>query len=141
MDIRKLVEAEFETWNAKDIDRWLDLYAEAPRMIAPGGVVLDGREGARLFWHGYRDAFPDNHVHLQLLVDRDDDAVVEATFEGTHTAVLAGADGTRIEPTGSHVSVPFVSIYRTEGGRISTHRLYFDQIELLGQLGVMSTVT
>jgi predicted ester cyclase len=138
MTTRELVQAEFETWNAKDLDRWLNLHVDTPRMVAPGGVVLDGRDGARAFWHGYQDAFPDNRVILHLLVDHEDHAAVEATFDGTHSCTLEGADGSRIGATGRHVSVPFVSVYRCAGDRISSHRLYFDQLELLDQLGVVS---
>jgi predicted ester cyclase len=138
MSIKNVVDAEFETWNVKDLHGWLGLHANTAHLVAPGGVVLDGLDGARTFWHGFQDAFPDNRVLLHRLIDGGDDAAVEATFEGTHTGVLAGADGTCIEATGSRVSVPFVSVYRCEHGRISGHRLYFDQLELLGQLGVMN---
>ncbi|WP_018332600.1 ester cyclase [Actinomycetospora chiangmaiensis] len=138
MSNRDLVHAEFETWNLKDLDGWLGLYTDAPRMIAPGGLVLDGLDGARTFWHGFQDAFPDNRVLLHRLIEGADATAVEATFEGTHTGVLEGADGTRTEATGSHVSVPFASVYRCEHDRISGHRLYYDQLELLGQLGVMN---
>jgi ketosteroid isomerase-like protein len=47
-----------------------------------------------------------------------------------------GPAGT-VEATGRSVTLPFVMIYRTNGESITGMRLYFDQMELLTQLGVI----
>lgn len=42
-----------------------------------------------------------------------------------------------VEATGKPVRVPFCGLYLVENGVITGHTLYFDQLEMLTQLGLM----
>ena len=83
-------------------------------------------------------AFPDHRITVLRTAVGDGGAVVveESVIEGTHTGPLVGADGSELPPTGRHVSAPFAMVHEVRDGRLAASRLYFDQLELLAQLGV-----
>ena len=56
-------------------------------------------------------------------------------FEGTHTEALNALGGS-ILATGKRVAVPLVSVLGVAGGRFTSFAVYFDQMELLTQLGL-----
>ena len=62
--------------------------------------------------------------------------VQEFTFTGTHTGTLTTPDGD-IPPTNRSATGRGVQIMHVENGKISQEHLYFDQVELLTQLGLM----
>ena len=101
----------------------------------PGGVSGSGTEMARTFYHLWQDAFPDNQVRIVRIVDGDDVAVLEAVFEGTQTDALNAPAGS-IPATGKRVAIPFVTLQDFANDRFTTFALYFDQMELLTQLGL-----
>jgi predicted ester cyclase len=63
---------------------------------------------------------------------------MEATFEGNHTGTLHTPDGSQIPPTGKHISTPYVAIFTVQGDKIAAKHLYFDQLGVLTQLGLMA---
>jgi predicted ester cyclase len=46
-----------------------------------------------------------------------------------------------IPATGNKVDFTFVGVFRVENGKISSIRLYYDQIEVFAQLGLMPGAT
>lgn len=66
-----------------------------------------------------------------------DEGVHLAVFEGTHTGTLRGADGSEIPPTNRCAAVPFVGADNPRGECVASFHLYFDQVDLLTQLGLM----
>jgi steroid delta-isomerase-like uncharacterized protein len=137
VDPVKIVAAVIDAWNDKDEQAFADLFGPDAEITGPGGMQLRGAEGVTMFWHGYQDAFPDNQVVVRAMFGAGEQAALEATFEGTHTAPLVGVDGTEIPATGRRVSVPFSAVCALRDGRITAYHLYFDQVEMLTQLGAM----
>jgi predicted ester cyclase len=88
-----------------------------------------GREGVKLFFATFRDAFPDVDVVVDELVEDGDRVAVATTFTGTHTGELMG-----MAPTGRRVSVTGIDIVRVAGGRIVEHRGLTDIAGLMRQL-------
>jgi ketosteroid isomerase-like protein len=60
-------------------------------------------------------------------------------FSGTNDGPLTGPDGSHIPATGRQVSAPFSGLHTVHDGRIISTRLYFDQLDMLTQLGLMPT--
>jgi SnoaL-like polyketide cyclase len=58
------------------------------------------------------------------------------TFEGTHEETLAGPGGD-ISATHKQLVGRGVQNIRAEGGKILEHHVYFDQVDVLTQLGLM----
>ena len=135
-DTRSLIERDIELWNAKDREGWMagiDLHRIEAR--APGGLRLTGREAAETIWATYNDAFPDNQLEIIAIHADDRGGVHEGRATGTHTGTLRGPAG-EIAPTGRMAQVDFCGVYEFEEGKITSFHLYFDQAEMLGQLGI-----
>jgi predicted ester cyclase len=67
------------------------------------------------------------------MIEENDKVVVRARFMGTHLGEFNG-----IPATGREVNLPFLIIYRFEGGKIAEHWMEANQLALLTQLGVMN---
>jgi heme-degrading monooxygenase HmoA/limonene-1,2-epoxide hydrolase len=135
-DTRSLIERDIELWNARDRDGWMSgLDLHRLDVQASGGMRLTGREAAETFWATYNDAFPDNQVAIIAIHADDRGGVHEGRATGTHTGPLRAPAG-EIAATGRTVDALFSGIYEFEEGKITSFHLYFDQAELLTQLGI-----
>ncbi|GAA5131018.1 ester cyclase [Pseudonocardia adelaidensis] len=136
MDAAHLIQLTTDTWNDRDLDGYLAAYHHDCEITAPG-FVGKGHQGVTEFWTAFMTAFPDNRVLLpHPIIGAGDIGVEEPVLEGTHTGVLAGADGSEIPPTGRRISVPAAGVHTARDGRIVSSRFYYDTLELLTQLGV-----
>jgi predicted ester cyclase/heme-degrading monooxygenase HmoA len=134
-DTRSLIERDIELWNARDRDGFLAAFdLHRLEVQAPGGMRLAGREAADIMWSTWNDAFPDNRLEITAIHADDRGGVHEGRFVGTHTGTLRGPAG-EIAATGRRIDAPFCGIYEFDEGKITAFRLYFDQMELLSQLG------
>lgn len=136
MDAKQLAQRNADTWNARDREGFFATYTEDCEVTAPG-FTGKGRQGLQEFWSLWMGAFPDNQVIVRLLVADGDNVAEESRFEGTNTGPLQAPDGTEIPATGKQVSEPFSGISTIRGDKIASTRLYFDQVDLLTQLGLM----
>jgi predicted ester cyclase/heme-degrading monooxygenase HmoA len=135
-DTRSMIERNVELWNAKDRDGWLagiDLHRFEARM--PGAMRLTGRDAANALWNTYNEAFPDNQLEIRAIHADVPGGAAECRAIGTHTGVLRGPGG-ELPPTGKQVRLDFCGLYEFGEGKITSFHLYFDQAELLGQLGI-----
>ena len=135
-DTRSLIERDIELWNARDREGWIaaaDLHRL--ELQAPGGVRLLGREAADTIWTTWNEAFPDNRLGITTIHADDRGGAHEGRFTGTHTGTLRGPAG-EIAPTSRTVDAPFCGVYEFDEGKITSFHLYFDQMELLTQLGI-----
>lgn len=135
MDPTDIAQQEFDDSNNNNEGAWLKLFSDDVKVTHPGGVVFQGWEGLRKGWDIWQHAFPGNHSTINNIFGTDDQACVEATFEGTQNGMLA-LPGRQIPPTGRDVSLSFVNIYTISDDKIATLHTYFDQLDLLAQLGV-----
>jgi predicted ester cyclase len=60
----------------------------------------------------------------------------EGRFIGTHTGVMRTPAGD-VAATGRQVDLRWMSAYQVRRDELASEHLYFDQAELLGQLGLM----
>lgn len=135
-DTRSLIERDVELWNARDREAWLaglDLFRLDVQM--PGGPQLTGREAAETFWSTWQEAFPDNRLETIAIHTDDRGGVHEFRATGTHAGTLRGPAG-EIAPTGRTADMRVCGVYEFDEGKITSFHLYFDQAELLRQLGV-----
>jgi predicted ester cyclase/heme-degrading monooxygenase HmoA len=135
-DTRSLIERDIELWNARDRAGWLGaLDLHRLELQAPGGVRLTGREAADTIWNTWNEAFPDNKLEIIAIHADTRGGVHEGRFVGTHTGTLRGPAG-EIAATGRKLQAGFCGIYEFEEGKITGFHLYFDQMEMLSQLGI-----
>jgi heme-degrading monooxygenase HmoA/predicted ester cyclase len=134
-DTRSLIERDIEMWNTRNRDAWLagaDLHRL--EMQAPGGLRMFGREAAETIWATWHQAFPDNRLEIVAVHSDDRGGVHEGRFVGTQTGILRGPGG-EIAATGRTLDARFCAVYEFEDGKITSFHLYFDQADLLTQLG------
>jgi steroid delta-isomerase-like uncharacterized protein len=88
------------------------------------------RDGVKMLFAGMRAAFPDLNVRIDEQVADDEKVVTRKSFQGTHRGDFIGIPG-----TGRPIDFEVVDILTFRGGRIAEHRVIFDQLGLLRQLG------
>ena len=82
-------------------------------------------------------AVPDRGSSDVVLFAEGEYVVEEARYTGTQTGTWRNPAGVEIPATGRTLDFPFVGVFRVEDGKISSIRLYYDQLEVLTQLGLM----
>ena len=133
----RTVGAQFvEAFNAHDEARIRELNAENTVFEAPGDVHLEGRDAATGYAMEWLNAFPDARITVHSELVAGDWVVQEFTFEGTHTAPMQSPMG-EIPPTNRPLKGRAVQIFKVEGDAVVDTRLYFDQVQVMTQLGLM----
>jgi predicted ester cyclase len=132
-DAREVVEQHVEAFNARHAEA--DPWSEDAELTAPGASVR-GREEVLGFLGAFWDAFPDGRLELSRVFAERSVAAAEGRFIGTHTGVLRTPAGD-VPATSRHVEFRWMSSYDVRGDELASEHLYFDQVELLGQLGMM----
>lgn len=131
------VGADFVTaFNDHDESRIRELNAENAVFEAPGDVHVEGREATTQYAMAWLNAFPDARLNVKNEFASGDWVVQEFTFEGTHEGTLSGPAGD-IPATHRRLNGRGVQIFRVEGGEVVDTRLYFDQVQIMTQLGLM----
>ena len=82
----------------------------------------------------FEKGFPHYQLKAEDIIEQGDKVVVRARFQGTHNGEF-----NEIPATGKSVDLPFMIIYRFEGGKIAEHWMEANHLALLTQLGVMKT--
>ncbi len=85
----------------------------------------------------WKEAMPDVKGTVTNAFANTDRAVLEVTWEGTHTGPLAGPGGT-IPASGKRQVTQSAWVFHLDGDRIKESRNYFDMLSLLQQLGALS---
>jgi predicted ester cyclase len=99
-----------ELWNDRNVEVIDELFVE--------GYHEPGRKDRRAFKEFAIAVFaagtpPDIHITIEDQIAEGDKVVTRWTWRFTHTVPFVGA-----APTGKHISLPGVSIYRLEDGKI-----------------------
>lgn len=123
--------------NAHDLNPIGDMYAEDAELVWPGLGPTKGRNAIVGFYATLFGAFPDVHVTIKRIIEEGSAVAIEYTSEGTHSGPLPMPDG-ELPPTNRRIRTDASSIGAVDGeGLIKTQREYFDQVEILAQLGLM----
>jgi predicted ester cyclase len=119
---------------ANEVAKVVACYRDDAVLIAPEGR-FEGRDYIEAFYRGQFQAFPGARLMVTLTHDRGDTGIAEWSFTGTNNGPLELPGGEVIAPTGKRVTQRGVDIAIIEDGLIREHRLYYDQLELIEQLG------
>jgi steroid delta-isomerase-like uncharacterized protein len=135
-EARHVAEEFVAAFNAHDETRMHALMGEDVAFEAPGDVKFTGAAPATDYAMAWITAFPDAQLTVHNTVFSEGWAVQQFTFEGTHEGTLSGAGG-EIPATHRQLSGRAVQITKVDGGKIAEVHLYYDQVDVLTQLGVM----
>jgi predicted ester cyclase len=104
-------------------------------MTAPGARV-SGRDNVIGFLAVFQEAFPDLRLEIEQLLTDGPAAAAEGILTGTHNGVLHAPNGD-VAPTGPAVELRWAALYVTDGETLKSEHLFFDQLDFLGQLGLL----
>jgi predicted ester cyclase len=130
---RDVILKHIDAVNAHDSDA--EPWAADAELVAPGGHA-NGRDAVLGFLGLFHEAFPDIRLEIKQLLTEGPAAAAEGTLEGTHTGVLHTPDGD-VAPTGRAVELRWAAVYVTDAETLKSEHLFFDQMDFLGQLGLL----
>ena len=115
-------------------DRRHDLAEEflAENIELHGSGLAPGLEVVKQWLTMFAAAFPDGHYAIEDVVAEEDRVVARTAFNGTHQGEMQG-----IPATGKTVSMPSITIFRLDNGKIAEGWLISDNLGMMQQLGVM----
>ena len=125
-----------DAFNAHDEARIRSLNADNGVIEAPGDVRVEGKEAVTGYAMSWLNAFPDAKITIHTEIADGDWVAQRFTFEGTHDGVLNSPAG-EIPPTHRRLSGRGAQIFRVEGQVVVETQLYFDQVQVMTQLGLM----
>jgi steroid delta-isomerase-like uncharacterized protein len=123
----------YDAFARGDMDAADAVYAEDCAFDMPGGAA--DKAGHRQMGEAFRGGLPDAHMTIDHVLDGDDEVFVEGHFAGTHTGNLVSPQGA-LPPSGNKVDLRYGDYFRVRDGLIVEHRAYWDQGEMMQQLGV-----
>ena len=135
-DGRAVVERFYEAFNRGDFDAVVEAFAPDVETTDPALGTIHRVEPWRAYGEAFKRALPDARLNLRLAVEAGDTIAVEGAFTGTFTAPMLTPQG-EVPPTGRAIDVPYADFFTVRGGRIVAHHVYYDQVQLGTQLGLM----
>ena len=132
-DAEHVIERHIAAVNDRDWDA--HPFADDAEFVAPGGQA-SGRNDVISFLSVFTEAFPDLRLELKQLLTNGSAAAAEGTLSGTHDGVLHAPDGD-VAPTGRAIELRWAAVYATDGDTLKSEHLFFDQLDFLGQLGLL----
>jgi steroid delta-isomerase-like uncharacterized protein len=133
----KIVQASWDAINAHNLDALERTQAANFSAMAPGAPGPLNSAGNKAYIQGFITAFPDLHFNIVRTVAEGDYVVTEWVATGTHTGPLVSPSGQNVPPTGKKATTHGSNTFEVKNGKLSSARVYWDMVELLGQLGLM----
>jgi predicted ester cyclase len=130
---RDVILKHIDAFNGRDSAA--DPWAADAEMRAPGAQV-SGRDNVLGFIAVFQEAFPDLRIEIEQLLTEGSAAAAEGILAGTHDGVLHTPNGD-VAPTGRAVELRWAAVYATDGDTLKSEHLFFDQMDFLGQLGLL----
>ena len=138
-DHATIVRAYYDALNRREIDKNLSLVTDDVKwMNIPFNTSFSGRKEYREYLENWTKAMPDYKVEIVNLIASNECewATIEFVGRGTHTAPLAGFQGT-IPATNKKLELKFCELLRIKDGLIVEGHLYFDSASLTRQFGLL----
>lgn len=126
--VRQYVE---EVWNHGDLKTFQNLTTES-FTYQIGGQPARDRLSTQQFLGMIRTAFPDWRVAIIEMIAENNRVAARWQGEVTHEGFFYG-----LSPTGKHVNVSGINIYRIVGGKIAAEWEQADTLGMLQQLGAL----
>jgi uncharacterized protein (TIGR02246 family) len=137
MSLKDLYLETMRLSDAREHDAFLDRFTDDVVWIVPGARLAGKAEVAewlRPFW----SAFSSYRHDITRVVEVGDTLVAEGTFIGVHDGPMPTPMG-ELPPTDREIRFDFAMLATGDvaSERASAVRIYFDQLEFLGQVGAL----
>lgn len=134
---RDVMDRLMAAMDAKDKGALAGCYAADAVLSTADQAGINGRAAIADYYFHFWEAMPDATYQHMDRHEAGNVAIDEGFVAGTNTGPLVLPGGGTLPPTGKQVRVRSCDVARVEGGVITSYRAYFDQMELLGQLGLL----
>ncbi|KOU60818.1 polyketide cyclase [Streptomyces sp. MMG1533] len=121
----------------QDIKAVGELYADDAVAFTPDEGEIRGRDNIVEYWRQMTEAVPEATFETLHSYEVGDTAIDEGFFSGRNTGPLQLPTGETLPPTQKEIRIRGVDIATVADGRIVDYRLYFDEMDFLGQLGLL----
>ncbi len=128
--VRRLIEDGFSKGGLSVVDELVAPDCQEHQFFPPGHPR--GRDGVKAIISDLHRLFADFSMTIEEMVAEGDKVWLRATGSGTHQAEFFGAP-----PTGKHITVPVIDIFRFENGQMVEHWGVSDRFHLMAQLGLL----
>lgn len=135
---RALLDRAAAVYNAGDLDAYVDLYTDDAVLTTPEGT-FKGKGELRERFARELTALSDISFHVESYVEQGDLFADEFILAGTHTGPVLLPDGTELPATGRRVEIKCMEMVQVRDGRMVLDNLYYDNVAVLIQLGVLPT--
>ncbi|WP_405769242.1 ester cyclase [Streptomyces sp. NBC_01538] len=135
-EARDVMDRLTEAITSADLKAIAELYAPDAVAVTPDGAI-HGRDNIVDYWRQMTDAVPDGTYESVHAYEIGDTAVDEGFFTGRNTGPIGLPSGDHLPATQKEIRIRGVDLATVRDGRIVDYRLYFDQMEFLGQLGLL----
>jgi ketosteroid isomerase-like protein len=136
-EAREVMDRLMTAMDTKDREALAGCYAAGAVIQTPDQGEVSGREAIANYFFHFWEAMPDVRYEHTDRHEAGTVVIVEGFVVGTNTGPLSLPTGGTLPPTRRRVRVRSCDVARVEAGLISTHHAYFDQLEILGQLGLL----
>jgi steroid delta-isomerase-like uncharacterized protein len=135
-DTRRAFDAWIEAFNSHDETANRALTADNCVFEGPGGVRVEGVDAVTGYSVSWLNAFSDAKIHVQTVVVDGDWVAMTGVFKGTHDGTLSSPDGD-VPATGRSLEGRHSQFVRFADGKSVEEYLYYDQMDVITQLGLM----
>jgi predicted ester cyclase len=134
-NLYELAERHYAAFVAGDETADRELFHPDVVTIDPSGR-LEGLDAFNTLQRRFRAAFPDGHFEVGAYAESGSTLMVEGTYVGTNTGPMAGPGG-ETPATGNTLRLRYCDVFEFRDGRVAVHRIYYDQMAIMTQLGLM----
>lgn len=131
---RTFIDTVYQHLNTGDFDAVVPYFAPDVETRAPGGT-LKTRDEWRAMGNAFHDAVPDMKHEIVHYYEDGETILVEGIYSGTQTGPLVTDTGT-LPASGNAFAFPYVDIFELRDGICVNHRIYWDNLGFMTQLGV-----
>jgi steroid delta-isomerase-like uncharacterized protein len=132
---KDVVERFYKLFEAGDLEAAEELFGDDCITVSPAGEM--SKQEHRQFGEAFKAGLPDAHMVISTAMEDGDVVAVEGRFRGTHTGDLVTPMGT-LPPNGHTIDLGFADFFTVNHGKIVEQRTYWDQGDLMRQLGAAS---
>lgn len=135
-DVRKAADRLTAAVASGDLEGATSCYAPEAVLVAPEGT-FKGRSQIAEFFRSWTEPWSEMVFETSTKASWEDSALDEWTCRATNSGAISLPTGETVPATGNRVTVRGADICTVRDGAIVEHHVYYDQVELLGQLGLL----
>ena len=136
MSAKDLLHRNVAAWNGRDRAAYIATYTDDCAISSPDGSGK-GHAAIGACYDSSVGAFPDNRIRVVALAEDGELLAEEGVLNGTNTGPIPMPDGSELPATGAPVELPYIAMHVVRADRIVESRYLWDQMAMLGQLGLL----